>query len=119
MKTTILASLPFVMAAILTIPAPAAAAQAYKLSYEELLQRVEQLEERLDKTEQKTDETREAQDDQRNRLSTVEQTQNDIQFTFDNGRPTIKSGDGRFQLALRARFHEDFASYFQDTGNFV
>jgi phosphate-selective porin OprO/OprP len=49
-----------------------------------------------------------------NRLSGLEQSFNDVVWSFDNGRPTIKSGDGRFSMAIRARFQADFASFSQD-----
>ncbi len=48
------------------------------------------------------------------RLSTLEQNFNDTQWTFDNGRPTVKSGDGRFTMAFRVRFQADFAGFMQD-----
>ncbi len=49
------------------------------------------------------------------RLSALEQNFNDVVWTFDNGRPTIKSGDGRFAMSIRARFQSDFAGFMQDT----
>ncbi len=51
------------------------------------------------------------------RLSTLEQSFNDVVWTFDNGRPTIKSGDGRFTMSLRARFQTDFAGFMQHTAH--
>src|SRR5580765_4241968 len=50
-----------------------------------------------------------------NRLSTLEQNFNDVVWTFDNGRPTIKTGDGRFSMSIRARFQSDFAGFMQDS----
>jgi phosphate-selective porin OprO/OprP len=50
-----------------------------------------------------------------NRLSALEQNFNDVTWTFDNGRPTIKSGDGRFSMSIRARFQADFAGFSQDS----
>ena len=50
-----------------------------------------------------------------NRLSGLEQSFNDVTWTFDNGRPTIKSGDGRFTMSVRARFQADFAGFMQST----
>jgi phosphate-selective porin OprO/OprP len=50
-----------------------------------------------------------------NRLSALEQNFNDTSWTFDNSRPTVKSGDGRFTLAFRARFQFDTAVFFQDS----
>ncbi|MEI9993458.1 MAG: porin [Rhizomicrobium sp.] len=49
------------------------------------------------------------------RLSTLEQNFNDVTWSFDNGRPQIKSGDGRFTMAIRARFQADFAGFSQDS----
>lgn len=49
------------------------------------------------------------------RLSALEQNFNDTSWTFDNGRPTVKSGDGRFTMAFRVRFQSDFAGFMQDT----
>jgi phosphate-selective porin OprO/OprP len=48
------------------------------------------------------------------RLSTLEQNFNDTTWTFDNARPTVKSGDGRFTMAFRARFQFDDANFMQD-----
>ncbi|MBS0472058.1 MAG: hypothetical protein JSR60_13370 [Proteobacteria bacterium] len=50
-----------------------------------------------------------------NRLSGLEQSFNDVTWSFDNGRPTIKSGDGRFTMSIRARFQSDFANFMQDS----
>ena len=36
-------------------------------------------------------------------------------WSFDNGRPTVKSGDGRFSLSIRTRVQIDFADYMQPT----
>ena len=49
------------------------------------------------------------------RLSTLEQNFNDTSWSFDNGRPTVKSGDGRFTMAFRVRFQSDFAGFMQDS----
>lgn len=35
-------------------------------------------------------------------------------WSFENGRPTFSSGDGRFSMALRTRFQADFASFMQE-----
>ncbi|HEY0107951.1 MAG TPA: porin [Rhizomicrobium sp.] len=48
------------------------------------------------------------------RLSALEQNFNDTSWTFDNARPTVKSGDGRFTMAFRVRFQSDFAGFMQD-----
>ncbi len=49
------------------------------------------------------------------RLSALEQNFNDTVWSFDNGRPTVKSGDGRFTMAFRVRFQADFAGFSQDS----
>ncbi len=54
-----------------------------------------------------------AQND-RTRLSTLEQTYATQAWTFDNGRPVLATGDGRFTMAVRLRFQSDFASFSQD-----
>jgi phosphate-selective porin OprO/OprP len=51
----------------------------------------------------------------RTRLSTLEQGYNSAVWAFDNGRATFASGDGRFSLAIRARFQADFAAFSQDS----
>ena len=51
----------------------------------------------------------------RTRLSTLEQGYNSAVWTFDNGRATFASGDGRFTLAIRARMQADFAGFMQDS----
>ena len=50
-----------------------------------------------------------------NRLSALEQNFNDTSWTFDNSRPTVRSGDGRFTLSFRARFQFDSAVFMQDS----
>ncbi|MGZ5933735.1 MAG: OprO/OprP family phosphate-selective porin [Rhizomicrobium sp.] len=49
------------------------------------------------------------------RLSALEQNFNDTTWSFDNARPTVKSGDGRFTMAIRVRFQADFAGFMQDS----
>ena len=51
----------------------------------------------------------------RTRLSTLEQGYNSAVWAFDNGRATFASGDGRFTLAIRARFQADYAGFSQDS----
>jgi phosphate-selective porin OprO/OprP len=50
----------------------------------------------------------------RTRLSTLEQQYNYAAWTFDNGRPVIATGDGRFTMGVRVRFQSDFAAFGQD-----
>jgi phosphate-selective porin OprO/OprP len=50
----------------------------------------------------------------RTRLSTLEQQYNYASWTFDNGRPVLSTGDGRFTMGVRIRFQTDFAGFSQD-----
>jgi phosphate-selective porin OprO/OprP len=49
------------------------------------------------------------------RLSTLEQNFNYATWSYDNGRPVISSGDGRFTMGIRLRFQSDFAGFAQDS----
>ena len=49
------------------------------------------------------------------RLSTLEQNFNYAVWTYDNGRPVLSSGDGRFTMGIRVRFQSDFAGFSQDS----
>ncbi len=51
----------------------------------------------------------------RTRLSTLEQSYNSAVWTFDNGRPSFASGDGRFTFNVRMRFQSDFVGFSQDS----
>ncbi len=53
----------------------------------------------------------------RTRLSTLEQQYNYAAWTFDNGRPVIATGDGRFTMGVRVRFQSDFAAFGQDSAH--
>ncbi len=78
-------------------------------SYQALADRVARLEAALEAQQDKAgaDHTR---------LSTLEQNFNDTSWSFDNARPTVKSGDGRFTMAVRVRFQFDDANFFQKAG---
>ena len=76
----------------------------------ELAARVQAVEDALE-----ADEAKEQSD--HNRLSALDQDFHDTVWTFDNARPTIKSGDGRFSMAIRLRFQADFAGFMQDTSH--
>jgi phosphate-selective porin OprO/OprP len=71
------------------------------------------LEERVRRLEEQLDTQHEREAAEHTRLTTLEQSFNDTTWSFDNARPTIKSGDGRFTLAVRARFQFDAADFFQ------
>jgi phosphate-selective porin OprO and OprP len=49
------------------------------------------------------------------RLSTLEHNFNEASWTFDNARPTVKSGDGRFTMSFRVRLQVDDANFMQDS----
>ena len=59
------------------------------------------------------DETKEQSD--HSRLSALEQNFNYTSWTFDNARPVVNSGDGRFSMAFRLRFQFDSANFMQDS----
>src|SRR6185503_19172573 len=50
----------------------------------------------------------------RTRLSTLEQGYNSAVWSFDNGRPSLATGDGRFTFNVRMRFQTDYAGFMQD-----
>jgi phosphate-selective porin OprO/OprP len=77
-------------------------------SYADLAARIQALEDELQSYESKT------QGDHA-RLSTLEQNFADTSWSFDNARPTVKSGDGRFTMAFRVRFQVDDANFMQDS----
>jgi len=74
-----------------------------------------ELNDRLSALEAELAAEHEARSNDRTRLSGLEQSFNDVVWTFDNGRPTIRSGDGRFSMSIRARFQADFANFMQDS----
>ena len=86
--------------------APAAAVPAGPTT-NELAARIQALEDALQADEAK------AQGDH-TRLSTLEQNFQYASWTFDNGRPVITSGDGRFSMALRVRAQIDFGAFLQN-----
>jgi phosphate-selective porin OprO/OprP len=92
------------VAAMLATTAPVAHAAAP--SNDELLERIEKLEELLSKKE-------EADQAQRQRVTVLEDKAKDVEWSFANTRPQIKTGDGRFSLALRGRFQVDMANFMQ------
>jgi phosphate-selective porin OprO and OprP len=106
-----LASTAIVAAAMFTTPAFAGG----KTANETRDQEIQELKARLDRLE------REAEDDKiqtGSRLNKVEETQNAVQWTFADGRPVIRSGDGRFEMGFRGRVQLDWALFDQDQGDF-
>jgi phosphate-selective porin OprO and OprP len=87
--------------------APVAAAPSGP-SNAELAARVQALEDAMQASETKVD-------NDHGRLSALEQNFNYTTWTFDNGRPVVSSGDGRFSLAFRVRFQFDNAQFMQDS----
>ncbi len=53
------------------------------------------------------------------KINAIQAKQDAVQWAFDNGRPVISTGDGRFSLAVRGRFHFDAGVYSQDPGDDV
>jgi phosphate-selective porin OprO and OprP len=116
---------------VFAISMPADAAKR-RPTYDELLARIERLERLLEqqppgqRPAAPAAETAAANEDEpsapaqpslsdiRTRVSTLEQRADDVQVSIDNGRPRIRSGDGRFDIAIRGRFHGDTASFMQD-----
>lgn len=74
---------------------------------QELANRIQALEDALQASEAKADADH-------TRLSTLEQNFQYASWTFDNGRPTITSGDKRFSMIFRVRFQSDLAMFMQD-----
>lgn len=95
------------LAAAALLAEPALAASKKPTTNQELLERIEQLEEELHKTKEKVEE-------QDERITPIEDTHKEGRWSFSNGRPRIRSGDGRFELAIRSRLHFDAGTYFQD-----
>jgi len=71
------------------------------------------LQERVQRLEDQMDADHERQQAEHTRLTTLEQNAADTSWTFDNARPTVKSGDGRFSMAFRVRFQADYIDYMQ------
>jgi phosphate-selective porin OprO/OprP len=88
-------------------PAPAAAVQSGPTTTE-LAARIQALEDALQADEAKAQ-------GEHTRLSTLEQNFNYATWSFDNGRPVISSGDGRFSMAFRVRAQIDFGAFLQDS----
>lgn len=88
-------------------PATTTAAAPAGPSNAELAARIQALEDAL-----QADESKASSD--HTRLSTLEQNFQYASWTFDNGRPVINSGDGRFSMAFRVRFQADFGAFLQD-----
>ncbi|MEQ1754214.1 MAG: porin [Micropepsaceae bacterium] len=112
-----MASTALVAAAIIAAPA-----YAGRSKQEQKDQEIQDLKARLEKLEQESAAEKAAADDDRiangARLKKVEDTQDAVQWTFNDGRPTVRTGDGRFEMSLRGRVQLDFASFMQDDADF-
>jgi phosphate-selective porin OprO/OprP len=50
------------------------------------------------------------------KINALQQRADAVQWSFDNLRPTVTTGDGRFSMAIRGRFHFDAGTYSQSPG---
>lgn len=73
----------------------------------------EQLLERIEKLEGLLSEKADADREQRQRVALLEEKSKEVEWTFANTRPQIKTGDGRFSMAIRGRFQVDMANFMQ------
>ena len=100
-------SLVLSMAMVVPVQAQSKKAPSAKApTNQQLLERIEALESELSKQKESGKSTRA-------KVVDLEQRANDVQITFANSRPTFKTGDGRFSLAIRARFQADYAQFMQ------
>jgi phosphate-selective porin OprO/OprP len=53
------------------------------------------------------------------KIAALEKKSSDVSWSFDNTRPIISTGDGRFEMAIRGRFHFDAGTYSQSPSNDV
>lgn len=54
---------------------------------------------------------------QENKINEIKTKQDAVELKFENGRPTLRTSDGYFEMALRGRMHFDMATYDQDDNN--
>jgi phosphate-selective porin OprO and OprP len=76
---------------------------------------IQELKERIERLEA------EAADDKianGTRLARLEKITDDVQWSFNDLRPMIRTGDGRFEMAFRGRVQLDFAHFEQDPNDF-
>lgn len=50
------------------------------------------------------------------KINALQQKADAVQLNFENARPVITTGDGRFEMAFRGRFHFDAGTYSQSPG---
>lgn len=108
--------------ALVAMSFAAAPAMAGRSTAEQRASELAELKARIEKLEQEAAAAKQEAEDERiangARLSKVEQTQDAVQWSFNDGRPSVRSGDGRFELAFRGRFMYDMASFEQDPNDF-
>jgi phosphate-selective porin OprO and OprP len=107
-KAILLAGASLLAITIYSGPATADGSRV-KPSYEALEDRIEDLEQRLDEKEEADKAAK-----LRTRVSNLEERADAVQWSFENLRPTIRTGDNRFSMSLRGRFQVDWANYWQD-----
>jgi phosphate-selective porin OprO/OprP len=111
MRSGLLASVA--LAALAAAIAPASAGKQAKQEQQD--QEIQELKARLEKLEQ---EIADENIQKSARLKKVEDAQDAVQWTFNDMRPTVRSGDGRFEMSLRGRFMFDVAAFDQDPNDF-
>lgn len=108
--------------ALVAMSMVAAPAMAGRSKQDQRDSEIADLKARLEKLEQESAAAKAAADDERiatgARLKKVEDTQDAVQWTFNDGRPSVRSGDGRFEMAIRGRVQLDWASFMQDQNDF-
>jgi len=110
-KTFWLASTALVAASLVVAPAFAGG----KTKTDSRDQELQELKARLDRLE------RESADDKiavGSRLKTIDDKFYAAEWSFNDGRPTIRSGDGRFEMSIRGRVQLDWAAFMQDQNDF-
>ena len=116
-KTIWLATTALVAMSMVAAPAVAGRSKADQRDAE-----IADLKARLEKLEQESTAAKAEAEDAAivtgSRLKQIEDTQNAVQWSFADGRPSVRSGDGRFELAFRGRVQLDWASFDQDQNDF-
>ncbi len=101
------------LAAVMLVASPANAGGSTKDDRRD--QEIQELKARLERLE------RESEDEKiqtSSRLKKVEDTQDAVQWTVNDLRPTVRTGDGRFEMSFRGRFMFDVAAFEQDPSDF-
>lgn len=108
--------------ALVAMSVVAAPAMAGRSSHDQRASEIADLKARLEKLEQEAATAKAEAEDAAiangARLKQIEDTQYAVQWSFADGRPSVRSGDGRFELAFRGRVQLDWASFNQDINDF-